>query len=481
LRLKDEGSFSQNFIFQQLIKNKIIPAFFANTQKRLTIEEAHAALKAAGYDGVVYLNRRESVGKPKKDMTNRGTSDLNSLSDAEFKEYFPEAHDSYIVFDKDQIKSSIGNIGTYGQRPPTAKELKNIRPKLTVNEAREMQRRGDMRFSFSDQINTPIADWDLFYENLIDNLDSFSPARDTGRGDYDLNDVAQRFVDYAKRDNSGESLTKIVNKFSKNDDASPSQIRKLREAVRDLESRSGIRYSLEEPSEKDIAQARSEYRKSKAHNLGEFFDHLYRQGIPLPEVNRLVNAHILAEKYPTGHGEQRLSKFAQRMKNRFEDFEFVLADQPQYLGMNMGISRAKAEKLAQNDPVMARRITFGMANAPADVANFHVGIALISQLEAQGKFDEAAPLISALSRQATRKGQEIAALRGNINDFDPLRFVQRTIARRRIARSGYFRSGEKATQTAIENITKHLQAALEASNLTAEEVSNYIKKITCVT
>jgi hypothetical protein len=372
-----------------LIEKNIIPRSFAKSQERMTTEQAHSALKIAGYDGVVYLNRRESVGKPQKGMTNRGISDLNSLSDDEFKKYYPGAHDSYIVFNPEQIKSFTGNVGTYGQRPPTAKEVKNLRwqtgKKITPNDAYALQMQGDIRFS------------------------------------------------------------------------------------------------LEEPSEKDIAQARSEYRKSKAHNLGEFFDHLYRQGIPLPEVNRLVNAHILAEKYPTGHGEQRLSKFAQRMKNRFEDFEFVLADQPQYLGMNMGISRAKAEKLAQNDPVMARRITFGMANAPADVANFHVGIALISQLEAQGKFDEAAPLISALSRQATRKGQEIAALRGNINDFDPLRFVQRTIARRRIARSGYFRSGEKATQTAIENITKHLQAALEASNLTAEEVSNYIKKITCVT
>lgn len=75
-------------------------------------------------------------------------------------------------------------------------------------------------------------DWDELYDNLIGTLDSFNPARTTGRINYELEDLAQRFVDYAKRDNSGLPLNELVREFAKSDEASAGQIRKLSAAVK---------------------------------------------------------------------------------------------------------------------------------------------------------------------------------------------------------------------------------------------------------
>lgn len=80
----------------------------------------------------------------------------------------------------------------------------------------------------------PARDWDLLYENLTDELDSFNPARSTGRINYELNDVAQRFVDYAKADKSGKPVNELVADFAKTDEASKGQISKLRQSVQSI-------------------------------------------------------------------------------------------------------------------------------------------------------------------------------------------------------------------------------------------------------
>jgi hypothetical protein len=79
-------------------------------------------------------------------------------------------------------------------------------------------------------------DWDRLNEDLTDNLDSFNPARDTGRRNYELDDMANRFVDYAKANQSGKPLTELVKDFAKQDEASPAQLRKLKAAVKEVDS-----------------------------------------------------------------------------------------------------------------------------------------------------------------------------------------------------------------------------------------------------
>lgn len=69
--------------------------------------------KSAGKDGIVYLNRYEGLSSEViTRLSDAGLlSKLDRMSDAEFKRAVPEAQDSYIVFEPDQIKSAIGFTG----------------------------------------------------------------------------------------------------------------------------------------------------------------------------------------------------------------------------------------------------------------------------------------------------------------------------------------------------------------------------------
>jgi len=65
-------------------------------------------LRERGYDGIVYLNRREGIKwQPGEDVL-----DTNDLTDEEFFERHPEAEDSWMAFDPNQVKS-VFNKGSW--------------------------------------------------------------------------------------------------------------------------------------------------------------------------------------------------------------------------------------------------------------------------------------------------------------------------------------------------------------------------------
>lgn len=100
LRLIDEGNFHPETIQWQLKKRKIKSHCF-NIENQRSIE-------AAGYDGIIYLNRREIAGldDPYGDQT-------DCMSDRDVRKIWPQARDSYIIFHPHQVKSAIGNSGLY--------------------------------------------------------------------------------------------------------------------------------------------------------------------------------------------------------------------------------------------------------------------------------------------------------------------------------------------------------------------------------
>jgi hypothetical protein len=74
-------------------------------------------IEAAGYDGIVYLNRREGKGDPAPDYdemyVNEGFGS-DKRTDAEFKKLYPDSKDSFMVFHPNQVKS-VNNRGTWSK------------------------------------------------------------------------------------------------------------------------------------------------------------------------------------------------------------------------------------------------------------------------------------------------------------------------------------------------------------------------------
>jgi len=88
------------------------------------IDDYLQSLRDEGHDGILI----------EADKTGRGFAGGNEFTS-----------DNWVVLDASQLKSAIGNVGSYGQRVPTAEELKKL--KIPVKKAAELQEKGDVRFS----------------------------------------------------------------------------------------------------------------------------------------------------------------------------------------------------------------------------------------------------------------------------------------------------------------------------------------------
>lgn len=118
IRLMDFGIFDSERVLQQLLYHPEIEgndqAFKDLTELEKNIYEEKDYrntnklvvdfLLKHGFDGVVYLNRREGVGD---EIEGWGDVELDRMSDDEFLENFPGAEDSWIAFKPNQIKSAI--------------------------------------------------------------------------------------------------------------------------------------------------------------------------------------------------------------------------------------------------------------------------------------------------------------------------------------------------------------------------------------
>ena len=114
LRLRDTGTFDTYRIHRQLKEMGLAEGLPKNPHQL----EMQEHLQSLGYDGVVYLNRREGISRAKGKDPER----YNDYSDQMFKHHFPDAEDSYIAFDPTQIKSAIGNNGYYDPNSPRIDE-----------------------------------------------------------------------------------------------------------------------------------------------------------------------------------------------------------------------------------------------------------------------------------------------------------------------------------------------------------------------
>lgn len=114
LRLRDLGVFDAARVSQQLVSMGIMSEDDARDVLRVRGSKnknqiVQAAIVNAGYDGIVYLNRREGLGKRSEEYLYSVPGGIEGelwegATDEQFLQVYPEAKDSYIVFDKEQIK-----------------------------------------------------------------------------------------------------------------------------------------------------------------------------------------------------------------------------------------------------------------------------------------------------------------------------------------------------------------------------------------
>ena len=193
----------------QAERGSIVKPFYLNLKNPLRVRDQFSwdpqveKLKAAGHDGLVYLNRWEGIKNPPRSS--------RSFTDNQFLKKHPEAADSFMVFDPNQIKSADpitrddqGNIIPLSERfKPESDDVRyspertyfhgssdpNFSPKpgkpLFLTESRDMARTyGPNVRAWNIKLKKPASDADV-YEAAI-KVDNKEPDVRLRQGEFEI-------------------------------------------------------------------------------------------------------------------------------------------------------------------------------------------------------------------------------------------------------------------------------------------------------
>ena len=98
--------------------------------------------------------------------------------------------------------------------------------------------------------------WEIQAEELVDNLDSFHPARHGSR-DYDLIDTAQNFMDFARKNNGEKTVWEAWVRFKSESGNPKSQLRKIQESLEDIGFKKSAQDSPKPESPAPVAESKT--------------------------------------------------------------------------------------------------------------------------------------------------------------------------------------------------------------------------------
>ena len=201
LRLTDYGDFSPSEVAPQLkdmgiINDELFDDAVNGVGKEQDLDrKIKNAIKKKGYDGVVYLNRREGSEADDSD---------NDLSDEDFKAKYPDAQESWIAFSPTQVKSATGNSGAFDPKDPNI--LRN-RYKSAGNDPKDESEQPETKYKFgSTQINLPA---DSAAHGAITAMQASIPAADLAGKGKDVDDPHVT-VRYGLKTNLTPELRKFI-------------------------------------------------------------------------------------------------------------------------------------------------------------------------------------------------------------------------------------------------------------------------------
>jgi hypothetical protein len=137
---------------------------------------------------------------------------------------------------------------------------------------------------------------------------------------------------------------------------------------------------------------------------------------------------------PAGTAKKKPSRLYQRVKDSLTE-EYAAKD-VSYNTLNLEEQAQKVADLIESDPKKAARIAYGLEETPPGMTRNALAVGLAELARTQNDMGKAATLWTKLSLRATRLGQEIVSLRGNLSDTEPFHYVKQVVNDRleRVAR-----------------------------------------------
>lgn len=220
------------------------------------------------------------------------------------------------------------------------------------------------------------------------------------------------------------------------------------------------------------------------------------KGVPsTKEVKKITPATPKKpETIPTGQGRVKDSAFLERVKDQLlstdpATYEFD-EKSGKYNEMNLEDNAKKAVDFLENNPEEAIAISLGFKENPQGITSLSIGVATMLKAREEGNFNLYKDIATSVTMRATRYGQEIVSLRGQMNDDSPENFVKRVIDTRmknlagRLVTSAEFKGrslvdSKKVATNKINKETKKLKKVLTKEQKKIKLAQDIIDSLRC--
>jgi hypothetical protein len=145
------------------------------------------------------------------------------------------------------------------------------------------------------------------------------------------------------------------------------------------------------------------------------------QEIEVPKAS-ITKANKESAQVPISQGQNKLrnSRAYERIVERIDE---QFRDQPQYERMNIAEDAARAADYVENNYSDAKKIALGLKPAPEGITDTAVSITVAEKALQDGDYELYSQLERSRSLRQTRRGQEIVAERGRVNENSPAYYI----------------------------------------------------------
>jgi hypothetical protein len=205
---------------------------------------------------------------------------------------------------------------------------------------------------------------------------------------------------------------------------------------------------------------------------------------PAPSKPMELPPNAPADRMPIPSDGPRVKSESTTLERLKKELEGHADIDPTYNRMSLAEDAANAIDFVAKSPDEARRVVVGYNAPPAGITDTAIRLAYAEKMRIDGNWNEAAAAANSIKLTNIRKGQEVAANRGGVNDHSTQAFVSQVIDARmgKLARQKRFGKSETAATQVTEKIdsqAKLAQKKLSTKKMDIAEAQKVLDGLIC--
>ncbi len=204
-----------------------------------------------------------------------------------------------------------------------------------------------------------------------------------------------------------------------------------------------------------------------------------------PELQQMESGKVPSEKMPVPSEGPKVESQSKVLRQIMKDLEGHADIDPSYNRMSIAQDAARAIKFVTENTNDARNVVVGYKAPPEGITDTAIRLAYLERAKLNGEWGEVVKAANSIKLTNIRKGQEVAANKGAVNEHSAQHFINQVIdARMTMVGEKTVSANKKATRLqkvkeTIDNEVAKLKKELSKKQIDIQEAQKILDDLIC--